>query len=107
MTGNSVKTKAGLPREAFAVAGNIKDPDTWYLPHHRKSISRVVRGKVDIEETVDWEQMMVAVDSLSLHLHRVRRIETEPEDIIDAAKHLAGHYRKAGRPLPDVLAALL
>ena len=100
-------TKEGLPKEAFAIVGKPEEPDTWYLPHHRKSISRAMRGKIDIEQTVDWEQMAVAVNVLSLHLRHGQKIEASPEEILEAAKHLAVHYQRAGKPLPDVLAALV
>jgi hypothetical protein len=31
------------------------------------------------------------------------RVIADPELIIAAAKHLAGHYRKAGKPIPTAL----
>jgi len=39
--------------------------------------------------------------------YRGQRVEASPEEILKAAKHLAGHYQKAGKPLPDTLAALV
>ena len=101
------ETKEGLPGEAFAIADDPEDPDTWKLPHHRKSIFRVLRGKQDIEKTVDWKQMEEAVRALSLDGSRRRRVAANPEQILESAVHLAGHYRKANKPLPDVLAALV
>ena len=38
--------------------------------------------------------------------YRGRRVEAAPEQILQAAKHLAEHYLKADKPLPDTLAAL-
>ena len=29
------KTKEGLPKEAFAIVGDLEDPETWKLPHHK------------------------------------------------------------------------
>ena len=107
MSRTSDKTKSGLPREAFAIVGRPENPDSWHLPHHRKNISRAMRGKINIEQTVDWKQMAVAVDSLSLHLRHRQKMEASPEEILEAAKHLAVHYHRAGKPLPDVLAALV
>jgi len=109
MTGREVltKTKDRLPKEAFALVGDPEDPDTWQLPHHKKSIFRAIRGKTDIEQTVDREKMGVAVTALALGVNRVRRVKASPEQILEAATHLAGHYRKSGRPLPDILAALV
>ena len=101
------KTKDGLPKEAFAIVGDPDDTESWKLPHHQKSIFRALRGKLDIEKTVDWERMPAAVAALSPRGYRGRRVEASPEDILKAAKHLAGHYRKADKPLPDTLAALV
>jgi len=102
-----VKTEEGLPREAFAITGSPEDSDTWKLPHHKKSILRALRGKVALEKTVDWEQMSAALAALSVEGYRRRKIEASPEEILEAARHLAGHYREADKPLPDVLAALV
>ena len=99
-------TKEGLPREAFAIVGDPEDTGTWKLLHHKKSIFRALRGKLDIERTVDWERMPAAVAALSRRGYRGRRVEASPEQILAAARHLADHYRKADRPLPDILAAL-
>ncbi len=100
------KTKEGLPKEAFAIVSNPDDPDTWKLPHHQKSIFRALRGKLNIEKTVDWDRMTPAVAALSLGGYRGQRVEATPEEILEAARHLAGHYLKANKPLPDTLAAL-
>lgn len=100
------KTKEGLPMEAYAIVGDPEEPETWKLPHHTKSIFRALRGKLDIEKTVDWDRMPAAVAALSPGGYRGQRVEASPEQILKAAKHLAGHYRKADKPLPDILAAL-
>jgi hypothetical protein len=99
--------KEGLPREAFAIVGDPADPETWKLPHHKRSILRALKGRLDIEKTVDWERMSAAVAALSPGGSRGRRVEASPEQILQAAKHLADHYRKADKPLPDTLAALV
>ncbi len=101
------KTKEGLPKEAFAIAGDPEEPDTWTLPHHQKNIFRVLRGKLDIEKTVDWERMPAAVAALSPRGYRGQRADTSPEQILQAAKHLSVHYREADKSLPDILAALV
>ena len=101
------KTKEDLPKEAFAIIGDPEDPETWKLPHHKKSIFRALKGKLDIEKTVDWERMPAAVAALSPGGYRGRRVEASPEEILQAAKHLAAHCRKADRSLPDILAALV
>ena len=102
-----LKTEEGLPGEAFAIVGDPEDPETWKLPHHKKSILRALRGKLDIEKTVDWDRMPAAVAALSPKGYRGQRVEASTEEILEAAKHLAAHYRKADRPLPDTLAALV
>ena len=101
------KTKQGLPKEAFAIVGDPDDPETWKLPHHKKSIFRALKGKLDIEKTVDWERMPAAVAALSPGGYRGQRVDATPGEIITAARHLANHYRKADKPLPDTLAALV
>lgn len=99
------RTKDGLPRGAFAIPGDPADPDTWKLPHHRKGI-RALKGRIDVEETVDWDLMPAAVTALSPGGFRGQRVAASPEEILAAARHLADHYLRAGRPLPDTLAAL-
>ena len=101
----SVKSEEVLPREAFAINGDPEDQETWKLPHHAKSIYRTLAGRLNIEGTVDWERMNAAVAALSFAGRR-RQVEASPEETIEAARHLADHYRKAGKPLPDTLAAL-
>jgi len=101
------KLKEGLPSEAFAIVGDPEDPETWKLPHHKRSIFRALQGKLDIEKTVDWERMPAAVAALSPRGYRGRRVDASPEEILRAARHLASHYRKANKPLPDTLAALV
>jgi hypothetical protein len=100
------KTRDDLPKEAFAIVGDPDDPDSWKLPHHKKSILRALKGRLDIERTVDWELMPAAVAALSPGGYRGRRVEADPEQILQAARHLAGHYLKADKPLPDTLAVL-
>lgn len=106
MTKRATSTKEGLPRQAFAIVGNVENPDTWHLPHHRKSIGRALKGILDIEQTVDWNQIEAAVSALS-PIYPGKRVRVSPEEILEAALHLAGHYRKGNRPLPDILAALV
>lgn len=101
------RTKEGLPKEAFAIVGDPDDPETWKLPHHTKAIFRALQGKLGTDRTVDWNRMPAAVAALSPGGYRGQRVEASPEDILRAAKHLAEHYRKADKPLPDTLAALV
>ena len=101
------KTKEGLPEEAFAIVSDPEDPETWKLSHHTKAIFKALAGKLNIERTVDWEQLSVAVVALSPRNRRGQRLDAYPEEILEAARHLAEHYRMADRPLPDTLAALV
>jgi len=100
-------TREGLPQEAFAIVGDPRDPETWKLPHHTRAISRALKGRLDIEKTVDWDRMPAAVAALSRSGYRGERVQASPEQIIAAARHLASHYHKAGKPTPDTLAALI
>jgi len=99
------KTKEGLPKEAFAIVEDPDDPGTWKLPHHTKAILRA-KGRLDIEKTVDWERMPAAVAALSRGGYRGERVQAPEEEIIRAARHLAAHYEKANKPVPDTLGAL-
>ena len=104
--GTTTRTRDGLPREAFAVTGSPAEPDTWKLPHHKKSITRGNKKGMSIEETVDWELMVTAVTALSVKNIRESRMYASPGEILGAARHLADHYVRAGKPLPDILAVL-
>jgi len=99
--------KEGLPAAAFAILGNPDDPATWKLPHHTRAISRALKGRLDIERTVDWDRMAAAVAALSPGGFRGRRVDASPEQLLAAARHLAAHYRAAGRDLPPTLAEFL
>ncbi len=106
MTKRIARTKESLPRQAFAIVGNAENPDTWHLPHHKKNIGRALKGVLDIEQTVDWNQAEVAVNALS-PIYPGKRVRVSPEEILAAALHLAEHCRKGNKPLPDILAALV
>ena len=101
------KTKEDLPREAFAIVGDPEDPDTWKLPHHTRAIFRALKGKLDIESTVDWDRMPAAVAALSPGGYRGQRVDATVDEITQAARHLAAHYRKADKEFPDTLVALI
>lgn len=99
--------KEGLPIDAFAIMGDPKDPATWQLPHHKKSILRALNGKRTIEKTVDWDRMPAVVAALSPGGYEGQRVHATEGEILEAARHLANHYVRAGRPLPDTLAVLI
>jgi len=101
------KSKEGLPKEAFAIVGDPDDPETWKLPHHSRAIFRALAGKLAIESTVDWNRMSAGVAALSTGGYRGQRVEATPEQILHAARHLAAHYRKAGKDMPQTLVALM
>lgn len=100
-------TREGLPPEAFAIVGDPQDPESWKLPHHTRAIFRALKGRLDIEKTVDWDRMPAAVAALSRSGYRGERVQASPEQIIAAARHLATHCHNAGKPTPDTLAALI
>ena len=99
--------REGLPAAAFAIVGDADEPATWKLPHHTRAIFRALKGRLDIERTVDWSRMAAAVAALSPGGYRGRRVEASPEQLLAAARHLAAHYRAAGRDLPPTLAEML
>ena len=99
--------KDGLPVEAFAVVTDADNPETWQLPHHTKAIYRALQGRLDIEKTVDWDRVPAAVAALSPGGYRGERVQASEEDIIKAARHLATHYEKAGKSVPDTLGTLI
>jgi len=99
-------TREGLPKEAFAIVGDPEDPETWKLPHHTKAIFRAIQGRLDIEKTVDWGRMPAAVAALSRGGYRGERVKASDEEILRAARHLASHYQKARKSVPDALAVL-
>jgi hypothetical protein len=101
------KAKEGLPKEAFAIVEDPDDPSTWKLPHHTKAILRALKGRLDIEKTVDWDRMPAAIAALSRGGYRGERVQASEEDIIKAARHLAAHYEKADKSVPDTLGALI
>ena len=99
--------KDGLPHQAYAIVGDPRSPDTWQLPHHTRQVSRAAQGKVGYEHTVDWLLLEKAVLLLSRYGDEGRRVTADPELIIQAARHLAGHYRKAGRQIHTTLCVLI
>jgi len=101
------KRKQGLPLEAFAIVGDAEDPETWKLPHHTRAIFRALAGKLDMERTVDWDRMPAAVAALSPSGYRGQRVDASAEQILQAARHLVAHYRRAGKELPHTLVALI
>jgi hypothetical protein len=101
------RLKDGLPWQAFAIAPDHEDPAGWQLPHHTREVKRAAAGKVGYEHTVDWMLAEKAAQLISRFGDEGRRVTADPELIIRAAKHLAGHFRKAGRPIPSSLLVLI
>jgi hypothetical protein len=99
--------KDGLPWQAFALVGDKADPLAWRLPHHTRQVYRAIKGKIGYERTVDWENMPLMVAYLSRQGVEGQRVPADEFQILAAAKHLASHYLKAGKPLPDALAVLV
>ncbi len=57
--------------------------------------------------TPDWNDIERRVRLLSRAGDDGVRIQASPEEILAEAQYLAEFYRKAGKPLPDTLAALV
>jgi len=100
-------TKEGLPKEAFAIVGDSQDPETWKLPHHTRAIMRALHGRLDIGKTVNWDRMPAAVAALSPGGYRGQQVDATREEKVKAARHLANHYHKADKEVPDTLRALI
>ena len=99
--------KDGLPWQAFAIATDKNDLNTWKLPHHTKMVEKAVSDKISYEHTLDWKQVEEAVQLISLRGREGQRVNATDGEILHAARHLASHYQKAGLPLPDALAVLV
>ncbi len=99
--------KDGLPWQGFAIVPDKEDPAGWQLPHHTREVKRAAIGKAGYEHTVDWLLLEKAVLLLSRYGDEGRRITADPELIIQGARHLAGHYQKAGRQIPIALCVLI
>ena len=104
---NTPPLQEGLPRQAYAIVEDPEMPGTWQLPHHTKLVKRAVIGKIGYEHTIDWPLLERAVLLLSRFGLEGKRAVAEPSQIIEAARHLAAHYRKAGRQIPDALCVLI
>lgn len=99
--------KDGLPYQAFAIVPDKEDPQSWQLPHHTREVKKAVRGKIGYEHTVDFMLLDKATLLLSRYGDEGKRVTADPELILEAARHLASHYRKAGRQIPDILCVLI
>jgi hypothetical protein len=99
--------KDGLPWQAFAIASDKNDLNTWKLPHHTKMVKIALKGKMGYEHTVDWKLVDEAVQLISLKGREGQRVNATEGEILHAARHLSMHYQKAGLPLPDALAVLV
>jgi hypothetical protein len=99
--------KDGLPWQAFAMVPDKEHPEGWQLPHHTKESKRTPPGKDGYEHTVDWRLMEKATLLLSRFGDEGKRVAADPELIIRAARHLAEHYRKKRRQIPDILCVLI
>jgi len=99
--------KDGLPWQAYAIVPDKADPQSWQLPHHTREVKRAVIGKIGYEHTVDWLLLEKAVLLISRYGIEGQRVTADPELILQAAHHLAAHYRKAGQQIPNALCALI
>ena len=87
--------KDGLPITAYAIREDEYDTSTWQLPHHTTS------------KAVDLEMLDHCTLLLSRWGDQGVRCHADPELIILAARHLADHYRAAGRQIPVALCVLI
>ena len=92
--------KNGLPIEAYAIRPDEFDTSTWQLPHHTAAVGRETY-------TVDFDLLDHCTQLLSRWGVNGVRCHADPELIILAARHLAGHYRSDGRQIPVALCVLI
>jgi len=64
------------------------------FPHHTKT------------GTIDWPVMTSVLASFRGSYDRPP-VQASPDERLEAAQHLAGHYRQAKKPLPNALAAII
>ena len=95
MTKNK-KEAPPLTKAAYAIVGDPDDPTTWLLPHHAKAV--VEKGR--LRHSVNWALADTAAAALSLQGIDGKRVAATPQQIIDAARHLAAHYVERGRTIP-------
>lgn len=60
-----------------------------------------------VEKKMNWDSVERQVRSLSRAGDEGVRLRASPEEILAEAQRLARIYQKAGKPLPDTLAALV
>jgi len=101
------RLKGGMPAQAFAIVGDLQDPQTWQLPHHTKAIFRAIQGKCGHFRTTDLESLPAAVAALSRRGFEGKRVQATEQQILDAAKHLSRHYSENSWPVPLTLSALV
>jgi len=102
LEGRGKLLKDGLSIDAYAIRADEFDTATWQLPHHTRDL-----GRKPIEQTVDFVLLDHATLLLSRWGDQGVRCHADPELIILAARHLAGHYRAAGRTIPVALCVLI
>lgn len=66
-----------------------------------------MKSKISRENTVDWSMMQSCVRQLVMRGFDGQRITAVEIAIMDAARHLAGHYWWAFKPLPNDLTVLI
>ena len=93
--------KNGLPIDAYAIRPDEYDVSTWQLPHHTSAVLK------DVEDSVDWPLIEKATLLLSMAGDKGHRISADPELIIEAARHIASHYRMAVKSVPIALCVLI
>jgi len=98
--------KEGLPWWAFAVVGRRTDPSSWKLPHHTRAVAS--HSPLALSQgTVDWDRAAAAVAALSPGGFRGQQVQATDTQGRAGALHLALHYRRAQKPVPETLQELL
>jgi hypothetical protein len=92
-----------LYRQYFAIMGDADDPSTWKLPHHTGGQGDVPHAQL----SVNWGQARAAIVAAVSGQFRGNKLGATMAQRKTAARHLATHYRKAKKDVPEGLSKFI
>lgn len=90
-------------QQYFAIRGKASDPETWKLPHHTGGQG----DRAHDELAVDWGRVGAALVAVESGQFRGQRLGATMAERKRAGRHLAAHYRKAKKDVPEGLRKFL
>lgn len=90
-------------QQYFAITGSASDPDTWKLPHHTGGQGDRPHDQL----AVDWGRVEAAAVAAESGQFRGNNLGATMAQRKTAARHLASHYRKAKKTVPEGLAKFI